>query len=72
MGADIDHRVDVFAIGVMAVERRRLESILRRATSSNPATRYASIAALARDLIPAFRALPATGPDPDADTAPGS
>ena len=105
MGAAVDHRVDVFAIGVMVAEsivgqrpfrgrsysellasissdpvalggegqeRRRLESILRRATSSNPAMRYASIAALASDLIPALRALPAAVSDPDALTAWGS
>ena len=105
MGGAVDHRVDVFAIGVMVAEsivgqrpfrgrsysellasissdpvalggegreRRRLESILRRATSSNPAMRYASIEALASELIPALRALPAAISDPDALTAWGS
>ena len=75
MGAEVDHRVDVFAIGVMAAEalvgqrpfrgrtynellasissepvtlggegaeRRQLESVLRRATSPDPALRYTS------------------------------
>jgi tRNA A-37 threonylcarbamoyl transferase component Bud32 len=102
MGAPVDQRVDVFAIGVMATEaivgrrpfrgrshnellasissdpvtlggegaeRRRLESILRRATSSDAARRYPSIAALASDLVPALRALPAAVADPDALTA---
>jgi eukaryotic-like serine/threonine-protein kinase len=105
MGAEVDHRVDVFAIGVMAAEalvgqrpfrgrtynellasissepvtlggegaeRRRLESVLRRATSPDPALRYTSIAALGADLIPALRALPAALPDPDAQTAWGA
>ena len=104
-GGEVDHRVDVFAIGVMAAEsivgsvrsRGRSysellaaiasdpvtlggegagtpapRSILRRATSSDPATRYASIAALASDLIPALRSLPAAVSDPDALTALGS
>ena len=105
MGAEVDHRADVFAIGVMAAEaivgqrpfrgrsysellasiandpvtlggegaeRRRLESVLRRATATDPAMRYASVAALGADLIPALRALPAAVPDPDAQTAWGA
>ena len=100
-GSEVDHRADVFAIGVMAAEaivgqrpfrgrtyaeqlmsvlddrvelggkgaeRRRLESVLRRATASDPAARYASIAALAADLIPALHALPTALADPDAQT----
>ena len=101
-GAGVDHRADVFAIGVMAVEvivgrrpfrgqsyhellasiardpvflggeapeLRRLETILRRATARDPATRHPSIAALASDLIPALRGLAAAVPDSDANTA---
>ncbi len=101
-GGEVDHRADVFAIGVMVaeaivgqrpfrgrtyaerlmsivndrvelggkgVQRRRLESVLRRATASDPAARYASIAALAADLIPALHALPTALADPDAQTA---
>jgi hypothetical protein len=101
-GGDVDHRVDVFAIGVMAAEavtgrrpfhgrtysellmsiltdpvtlggqapeRRQLESILRRATASDPARRYPSVAALACDLVPALRALPRAVADADAQTA---
>ena len=101
-GSEVDHRVDVFAIGVMAaeaivgqrpfrgrsygellasisndrillggrgVERRTLESVLRRATSADPAMRHASIPALASDLIPALQALPTTVSDPEAQTA---
>jgi hypothetical protein len=101
-GAEVDHRADVFAIGVMVAEaivgerpfrgrtyaerlmsvvndrvelggkgeeRRRLESVLRRATASNPAARYASIAALAGDLIPALHALPTALTDSDAQTS---
>jgi hypothetical protein len=101
-GGEIDPRVDVFAIGVIAAdvivgtrpfrgrsqhellsviasdpvtlggegdERRRLESILRRATAFDPAARYASVTALAADLVPALRAVPSadTGPGPAAD-----
>jgi eukaryotic-like serine/threonine-protein kinase len=99
---EVDHRADIFAIGVMVAEaivgqrpfrgrsysellrsivndpvslggqgaeRRRLESILRRATANDPAARYASVAALMDDLIPALRALPTTVPDQDAQTA---
>jgi GAF domain-containing protein len=99
---EIDHRADVFAIGVMAAEaivgerpfrgrsyselllsimndavtlggegaeRRRLEAVLRRATANDPADRYASVAALVRDLVPALHALPTAIPDPDTQTA---
>jgi GAF domain-containing protein len=90
-GGDVDHRADVFAIGVMSAEAvtglrpfrgrtagellkaiadhpvtlggegdewRRLESILRQATASDPAQRCASVTILARDLVPALHALP--------------
>jgi GAF domain-containing protein len=100
---EIDHRADVFAIGVMVAEaivgqrpfrgrsysellmsilnnpltlggegseRRHLESVLRRATANDPALRYASVTALARDLVPALQALPTASADPDAQTAP--
>ena len=101
-GSTVDHRVDVFAIGVMAAEamvgkrpfqgrtptelllsimndavslggdrheRRHLESVLQRATASEPTRRYSSVAALASDLIPALRAVPAAVADADARTA---
>ena len=101
-GTAIDHRADVFAIGVMAVEavvgqrpfrgrshgellasiandtvslggrgaeRRRLESVLRRATAADAAMRYPSIAALATDLVPALRAVAVLARDGDAETA---
>ena len=101
-GSAVDHRVDVFAIGVMAAEaivgkrpfqgrtptelllsimndsvslggdrheRRHLESVLHRATASEPARRYSSVAALASDLIPALRAVPTAVADADARTA---
>jgi serine/threonine protein kinase len=55
-------------LGGQSAERRRLESILRRATASDPATRYGSVGALASELIPALRALPAAVADPDAQT----
>jgi hypothetical protein len=100
-GDEVDHRADVFAIGVMAAEAivgqrpfrgrtfaellqsikndpltlggegaelRRLESVLRRATANDPAMRYASIAQLVGDLIPALRTLPVLVGDPDAQT----
>src|SRR4029450_2446013 len=56
-------------LGGEGAERRQPESVLRRATSSDPALRYTSIAALGAELIPALRALPAAVPDPDAQTA---
>ena len=101
-GGEVDHRCDVFAIGVIAAElitgsrpfrgkthnellativshpvalggdgdeRRQLESILRRATAGDPAERYATIAALVTDLVPALRALPTAFADADARTA---
>jgi serine/threonine protein kinase len=101
-GREADHRADVFAIGVMAVEaivgrrpfrgrsysellmsiandqvtlggdgaeRRRLESILRRATANDREARYESVAALVHDLVPALHALPIPVADPDAQTA---
>ena len=102
VAGEIDHRADIFAIGVMVAEaiigqrpfrgrtysellmsiandpvtlggegaeRRRLESILRCATANDPASRYASVAALVRDLVPALHALPAAIADPDQQTA---
>ena len=101
-GGEVDLRVDVFAIGVIAAEviigcrpfrgrtqsellmaianervtlggegdeRRRLESILRQATASDPSQRYASVTALVCELVPALRALPSAIPDADARTA---
>jgi serine/threonine-protein kinase len=101
-GGEVDHRADIFAIGVMATEaivgqrpfrgrsysellmsivndvvslggqgdeRRRLEAVLRRATSKDPEARYASVAALHADLIPTLQALPAPVVDQDAQTA---
>ena len=101
-GGEVDHRADIFAIGVMAAEavvgrrpfrgrthsellmsilndpvtlggegpeRRHLESVLRRATASDPALRYLSVASLVGDLIPALRALPAPVANPEAQTA---
>ena len=101
-GGEVDHRVDVFALGVIAAEviigrrpfrgrtqsellmaishdpvaiggegeeRRRLESILRRATAGDPAERYASITALASDLVPALRVLPTAIENADTPTA---
>jgi serine/threonine-protein kinase len=50
-------------------ERRRMQSILRRATASDPTQRYASVTTLARELIPALRALPAATQDADTRTA---
>ena len=102
-GGEVDHRADVFAIGVMTaeaivgrrpfpgrtyaeqltsivndrvelggngVERRRLELVLRRATASDPAARYASIGAFAGDLIPALHALATALADPPQTTFP--
>jgi GAF domain-containing protein len=102
-GSEVDARVDVFALGVMATEaiigqrpfrgrthtellmsilnnpvtlgghgaeRRQLESVLRRATASDPAGRYESVAALVCDLAPALRGLPRPSvEDADARTA---
>ena len=102
IGADVDHRADIFAIGVMAAEaivgqrpfrgrahselllsivndpvtiggegaeRRQLERVLRRATAKDPASRYASVAALVDDLMPALHALPTPIVNADAQTA---
>ena len=60
---------DPVTLGGEGEERRRLESILRRATASDPAQRYASVTALVRDLVPALRALPSAIADADARTA---
>lgn len=60
---------DRVELGGKGVERRRLELVLRRATARDPAARYASIAALAGDLIPALHALPTALADPEAQTA---
>ena len=49
---------DPVTVGGEGEERRRLDSILRRATASDPAQRYASVTALVCDLVPALRALP--------------
>jgi GAF domain-containing protein len=59
---------DPVTLGGEGTERRRLESVLRRATANDPAMRYASVADLAGDLIPALRALPAEVGDPEAET----
>jgi hypothetical protein len=56
-------------LGGKGVERRRLELVLRRATAHDPAARYASIATLAGDLIPALHALATALADPDVQTA---
>ena len=45
-------------LGGDGYERRRLESVLRQATTLDPAGRYPSVPALMCDLIPALRALP--------------
>jgi len=60
---------DRVTLGGEGDERRRLESILCRATASDPVQRYASVTALACDLVPALRALPSTIQDADAQTA---
>ena len=59
---------DPIKLGGESVEWGRLESVLRRATASDPAARYPSIVALAGDLIQALHALPAA-PDQDAQSA---
>jgi eukaryotic-like serine/threonine-protein kinase len=59
---------DPVALGGEGAELRRLESVLRRATANDPAMRYASIAQLVGDLIPALRTLPVLVGDPDAQT----
>jgi GAF domain-containing protein len=60
---------DPVTLGGDGEERRRLESILRLATASNPAQRYASVTALMSDLVPALRALPMALQDADTPTA---
>ena len=62
---------DPVVLGGEGVERMRLEAVLRRATASDPALRYPSVAHLVGDLIPALHALPTAAADPDAPTGAG-
>jgi hypothetical protein len=57
------------SLGGEGADIRHLETVLRRATANDPAGRHASVAALAQDLVPALRALPTAGSDPDELTA---
>jgi GAF domain-containing protein len=49
-----------FTLGGEGAERRRLESVLQRALAGDAAARYPSVAELARNLLPALRALPSS------------
>jgi eukaryotic-like serine/threonine-protein kinase len=59
---------DSLTLGGEGAERRRLEAVLRRATATDPVQRYASVAALVRDLIPALHAVPTVVGDPNTQT----
>jgi tRNA A-37 threonylcarbamoyl transferase component Bud32 len=60
---------DPISLGGTGVDRRRLETILRRATAHDPAARYVSVASFVADLLPAVYALPTVFPGADAQTA---
>jgi serine/threonine protein kinase len=56
-------------LGGEGAERRRLESVLRRATANDPAGRYPSVRELVDDLLPALHGMPTTVADENAPTA---